>query len=217
MATLIFDYDGTLHDSTHIYLPAFYKVHQQLIADGLIADTKIDETRVKSWIGLSPKQMWSDFMPHWTWQKAKPYSKEIGHQMVCAIKAGKARWYPGVEEALETLKKGGHRLILLSNCSDAYMHAHRQVFPIDVYFESVYCSQNGNTSPKKEVLRKIFPKGIQDLVMIGDRKTDIDAGRAMGALTIGCTYGFGKEKELEESHFSIDSPKECLCIFYHEF
>lgn len=212
MATLVFDYDGTLHDSTFIYLPAFRMVERRLMLEGAVGSQAVEDAKVLSWIGLSPPQMWADFMPGWAWQQAEPYSKEIGAHMIRATKGGKARWYPGVAETLETLKNRGHRLMLLSNCTDAYMGAHRQAFPIDRYFESVHCSQNFQVPSKKEILRELFSQGVQDLVMIGDRQTDMEAGRAMGALTVGCTYGFGREGELKESQRLVDAPVEWLDI-----
>jgi len=36
----------------------------------------------------------------------------------------------------------------------------------------------------------------EDVVMIGDRNTDIDAAHFIGIKSIGVTYGFGSEAEL---------------------
>ena len=38
----------------------------------------------------------------------------------------------------------------------------------------------------------------EEAIMVGDTKTDLDAAKNAGMISIGCLYGFRDKKELEE-------------------
>ncbi|WP_444643122.1 hypothetical protein ACRQU7_01245 [Caproiciproducens sp. R1] len=48
MANLIFDYDGTLHESLYIYAPAFRLGYPHLVRKGLIPDKDFSDTGISS-------------------------------------------------------------------------------------------------------------------------------------------------------------------------
>ena len=53
---------------------------------------------------------------------------------------------------------------------------------------------------KAPLLKACEELGIstEEAVMVGDTKTDLDAAKNAGMLSIGCLYGFRDKKELEE-------------------
>jgi phosphoglycolate phosphatase len=46
-------------------------------------------------------------------------------------------------------------------------------------------------------------QGFDEVVVVGDRVHDIEAGRAVGARTVGCRFGFGGGDELREADWTI--------------
>ena len=54
---LLFDYDGTLHDTAHIYIPAFRLAYRTLVERGLAPSQDFTDEEIKSWLGYSPKEM----------------------------------------------------------------------------------------------------------------------------------------------------------------
>jgi phosphoglycolate phosphatase len=46
--------------------------------------------------------------------------------------------------------------------------------------------------------------------MVGDSINDIAAGRGAGAVTVGCTYGYGRGSELAEADYRIDGFAELM-------
>ena len=108
MANLIFDYDGTLHESLYIYAPAFRLGYAQLVKKGLAPARDFSDTEISRWLGYSSKDMWESFMPELPQSEKDSCSKRIGDEMVRLTLAGKARLYPGTETTLRQLKAAGH-------------------------------------------------------------------------------------------------------------
>ena len=66
---LLFDYDGTLHDTAHIYIPAFRLAYRTLVERGLAPDQDFTDEEIKSWLGYSPKEMWTALLPDQPWSR----------------------------------------------------------------------------------------------------------------------------------------------------
>ena len=49
-------------------------------------------------------------------------------------------------------------------------------------------------------------------VVVGDRGSDIAAGRAAGLRTVGCLYGFGRRADLEEADRVIETIRELPAV-----
>ena len=114
--TVFFDYDGTLHDSMHLYGPAFRRAYAALVTDGWAAPRTFSDEEIASWLGYSPAAMWASFMPELPeaiWQRA---SAAIGEEMRRLLAAGAGRLYPGAKAMLESLREEGCTLVFLSNC-----------------------------------------------------------------------------------------------------
>ena len=61
--TIIFDYDGTIHDTLRIYEPAFRKTYKWLVDQNLAEERIIESSEIASWLGLNSKEMWDEFLP----------------------------------------------------------------------------------------------------------------------------------------------------------
>lgn len=126
--TVFFDYDGTLHDSMHLYGPAFRRAYAALVTDGWAAPRTFSDEEIASWLGYSPAAMWASFMPELPeaiWQRA---SAAIGEEMRRLLAAGAGRLYPGAKAMLESLREEGCTLVFLSNCSGSYRDEHIAAF-----------------------------------------------------------------------------------------
>lgn len=54
MVNLLFDYDGTLHDSLAIYAPAVRAAYDALAARGLAEGEPPGVEAIRRWIGMAP-------------------------------------------------------------------------------------------------------------------------------------------------------------------
>lgn len=208
--TIFFDYDGTLHDSIHIYAPAFRKAFDYLVHHGYTEYRIWEDNEISQWLGYNPTDMWNAFCPRLEDQIKKACSEIISNEMKHQIFSGNAKLYEGSLETLDYLKKKGYHLVFISNCKTYYMEAQSSFFHLSQYFEAMYCSEQFNFMPKYEILKEIKEKFVQNMVIVGDRKQDIEAGSINKITTVGCSYGYAQEEELEEAGFIIDDIKSLV-------
>ena len=74
--TIIFDYDGTIHQTLGIYEPAFRETYQWLTEQKVAEEQKIASSKIAGWLGLNSKEMWDTFMPELD-QKYKDHASKM--------------------------------------------------------------------------------------------------------------------------------------------
>lgn len=210
MINIIFDYDGTLHDSLKIYASAFRKCCKIISEDGFKVKIEFSDDEIKRWIGMDVKTMWNTFMPEIPQEYKDKYSNIIGNEMLALINEGKAVLYSGVKDILHWLKANGYRLIFLSNCKRSYMEAHIRAFKLDSYFDGFYCTEDYGFLPKYQIFKEIKKLYDGDYIIIGDRKSDIEIAEKYLLKSIGCTYGYGSYDELKTADYLAELPEEII-------
>lgn len=113
--------------------------------------------------------------------------------------------YPGMTELMRDLKAAGAHLAIASSKPGVYVEDILVHFGIRQYFEIVVGSELNGTREKKEevleeVMRRLSLVGAQnpdEIVMIGDRKFDVEGARHVGAHSIAVSYGYAPAGELE--------------------
>lgn len=119
--------------------------------------------------------------------------------------------YPGMKELLRDLKEAGIHLAIASSKPTVFVEEILGFFGIRQYFEIVVGSELDGTRDKKEdvvaeVLKRFSQEGAADpscVVMIGDRKFDIEGAKAAGTHHIGVNYGYAAPGELEAAGAEI--------------
>ncbi len=202
--TIYFDYDGTLHNSIHLYAPAFRKAYDFLVKAGAAENKEWTDKEISYWLGYNPSDMWKSFMPSLKDELRQQCSNIIGEEMIKLIEQGKSQLYEGAVEALEYLKRNGYHLIFISNCKAYYKAAHAKYFHLDHYFEELVCSEDYAFVSKDIILAKLKLNYPEKMLIVGDRNQDIEAGKKNNIYTIGCRYGYATEGELEEADLVID-------------
>lgn len=211
--TIFFDYDGTLHNGIKIYAPAFREAYTYLVENDYAAPRDWTDKEISYWLGFSPVEMWNSFMPNIPEETKITCSGMISRAMKALTEGGKAELYSGSIEVLSYLKEKGYHLIFISNCKTYYKEAHNRVFGLDNYFEELIATEDYGFLPKDEILASIKHRYEKDIAIVGDRTQDIEAGKANGILTIGCTYGYGSANELQDADIRISDILELKNIF----
>lgn len=115
--------------------------------------------------------------------------------------------YPGVIEFLKELRRRGYRCAITT--SKMQLQADKvigEIFPeLGEYFERIFARDaEGRLHTKADVINEALGYfGIKDntekVIMIGDRKYDIEGASAFGLRSIGAAYGYGSPEELKKS------------------
>lgn len=208
--TIVFDWDGTLHESMLIYKPAFLKAYEYMVKHKIAKKKIWVDAEIEAFLGKNPKEMWESFTPKLSSSTIEKVSSIISEHMLSLIKKKKARLYDGALDVLKELKQNGFVLVYLSNSKTYYMEAMREAFQLDDYFDFMQCSEMYDYIPKPEILRKIKSVLPQKILMVGDRYLDIDTGVENDAYTIGCLYGYGSIEELNHADKHIKSILELI-------
>ena len=210
MINLIFDYDGTLHNSIKIYAPAFRSAYAYLTEKGLASSKDFSDQEISYWLGFTAEEMWKRFLPNLPEEEKQNCSALIGTEMISLVSKGMAELYPQTEHVLQALKDKGYNLIFLSNCKRAYMEAHIRQFQLDRFFLAFYCSEDFGFIPKHEIFHTIQSDISGDFIIIGDRFQDMDIAKAHNLQSVGCLYGYGTLVELKTATLLIEKLSDIL-------
>ena len=111
-----------------------------------------------------------------------------------------SRLYSGVKGMLIDLKENRRNLIIISKKPEPFVKMLLAKFGIERLFDDLYAISLSQTEfDKVSAINDWIEKKNADRnasVMVGDRKEDIDAGKASGISTIGVAFGYGTEEEL---------------------
>ncbi len=126
------------------------------------------------------------------------------------------RVYPGIEEALGSLRAAGHTLRVATSKPTVFAKRILRHFNLAGHFTSIYGSELGGArSDKASLLRHMLERerfSTAEGIMIGDREHDMRAATAVGMARIGVLWGYGSETELLASGAQVlaRSPQDLL-------
>jgi len=108
--------------------------------------------------------------------------------------------YRGIPELLRQLHDEDYPIYVVTAKPKVYADRIIRHFGLDRCFIDVYGPElDGRFDEKRELVGFILHQrrlGPRRTVMIGDRASDIESGRAYGTRAIGVTYGFGTLEEI---------------------
>lgn len=125
------------------------------------------------------------------------------------------RLYDGLEESLQKLSKSGVTMAVVSAKPEEFVKRIVAHFGLDKYFSLCVGPDmtEGSTSKThliKRALEYFDITDVNDVVMIGDRKYDLDSAEELDIDGIGVAYGYGDTEELEACNpvFIANTPQE---------
>lgn len=125
--------------------------------------------------------------------------------------------FDGIEDMLKKLRENGVSLAIASSKPQMYLDKLLDHLKIADYFNAV-CGETpddkGN-GKKWLILKACEILGVRskdDIIMIGDRRFDIEGAKEAGIKSIGVTFGFGEREELEKAgaDYIADTPDDIL-------
>lgn len=191
---LVFDFDGTIHNTEITYKKAITESLSELNLD-------INDFDFKSFIGMGPKDVWDIILKDDSDKTS--YIKKNGDRIIKYMKES-GELYNGAIETLSYLKDK-YDLFILSKCRRVYMEAAREKFGLDSFFSKYFIGEDYDYLEKYKILRKEIK---EDYIIIGDRREDMEAGLKNNQRAIFAAYGYGSPSEADGVNISISSIKE---------
>jgi phosphoglycolate phosphatase len=201
MRVIFFDLDGTLYQTERIAVPAMQQTFDWLHRENVSSQPTPTPAEIKSMFGLTGREFWLRLLPDADADVRQLADEQLLKYELALIKQGKGRFYPGVVKGLQRLKAAGWQLCIVSNGLSDYIHGVLDSAELRTLFMEIYALGDQPGVSKTEAVRQCIEQyAIQQGVMVGDRASDVVAGRANQLLTLGCRYdsfpAFADEGEL---------------------
>lgn len=190
---ILFDLDGTLTDS----MPGITRAVQYALRRYGIEESNPDV--LKPFVG---PPLTDSFMEYYG------FSEKDAHDAVYVYREyyNERGWaenepYQGVKEMLEALQDDKRTLYVATSKPEKMAKRVLEHFDLLSYFEFAGgAGEDGTRVRKDEVIRYVMERcGLKEkdsVIMIGDRKHDIEGAHRVGILAVGALYGYGGREEL---------------------
>lgn len=190
---ILFDVDGTLCNPGRSMLEsAKYALNQ-------LGINETDETNLNRLIGPPLEHAFRDcygFDEETTNNAVRLFREKMQKDGTTLYDA-----YPGIRELLSELKNAGKTLAVVTSKIDHIATDVLNGTSLLQYFEVMSAQQPDIVVDKEIILSKALDDlGVEansEVVMIGDRKHDIEAANAHGVDSIGVLWGYGSSDELK--------------------
>jgi phosphoglycolate phosphatase len=122
--------------------------------------------------------------------------------------------YPGIPEALQSLRDRGARLFLATSKPEVYARRILDHFNLSRHFVDIYGSElDGRLTDKVELIAHALKASGVDrrlTTMVGDRMHDALGARSNGVGIVGVLWGYGSREELSGAGVErfLDKPQE---------
>ncbi|MHB8481624.1 MAG: HAD family hydrolase [Nitrospiria bacterium] len=204
------DLDGTLEDSRRDMVASVHRVRARFALSKRVDD------EIAPWVNQGMETLYRNCFDDYLKKEIEPallnevqraYEEDYLAHVAC-----ETRLYPEIAETLEDLSKLA-LLVVVTNKPEKVSRSLLQALAIDRYMSSVVGGDTcGEIKPSPVLLRAAaklcgFDPASGRSFMIGDTGGDIKMGRAYGATTIWCAWGYSKQPG-EEPDFIARTPKD---------
>ncbi len=212
---ILFDMDGTVLDTLRDIKES---VNQAMIQFGL--EPK-DDHAVKLAVGNGAFQLIETLTPN-TWSQEQ--KKAVFDVYQAYYERHSNRYtapYNGILNLLKQLKKDGYRLGVVSNKFEFLVEKLNQEMFLGLFDVSIGEREGIPIKPAPDMIFKALKRldlTHHEVIYLGDTKTDMLAAANAGIKSVGVTWGFRDQRELEAhgAHHIINEPMELLTLLKGE-
>lgn len=207
---VLFDMDGTLFKTEKILVSVLDKTFDYLREKGQWEGEPPFE-ECKKLLGSTLEELWCSLLPDKTEDIRKEADRVFLQNMVQEIGFGKGELYPRVLEVLKEINSMKIPIFIASNGLEGYIDSINKYYGLHEFITDFYSSGRFKCSSKVELVERLLEDyKIKNAVMVGDRKSDIEAANKNNLVSIGCNFGFANSDELKEATYHINGFDEII-------
>ena len=129
--------------------------------------------------------------------------------------------YPGIAKLLQALHGAGAYVAIASAKPQFMLERLAAYYNIDAHLDAIVgVGLNRHSADKRDLILRALPEGMDPAhaCMVGDRRFDIEAARALGLGAIGANYGYALPGELIEAgaHAVFDRVEDLIAYLTGE-
>lgn len=211
MATIIFDFDGTIADTFPVVLDIFHKVSRRKTplteAEAhIVRKVALRQIKGRTAILHHANQI------HIAWWRI-PFLF-LACQFLLKTRMRDVQAYPGIHHVIKSLHKEGHTLLILSSNTTHNIEVFLKKEHLYSYFSTIYGGiRSGKKAQALTILQKrhILPSKSW---LIGDEGRDITAANVAKLKSIAVTWGYNDPDQLkaEKPNKVISKPEQIVEI-----
>lgn len=201
---IAFDIDGVIYSAEDFIADAYKKAIEESSLNLPIPST----AQIMKHIGKPIREIFSGLFPGITEQQMIEFRKWTRKNVVQMVRENRGIIYDGIPEIINKLSKN-FTLAACSNGGPGYIDAILKTYGLSKYFMPVLTLESETVSNKIELLKSYISKNGSDSskwVMIGDRKSDLDAAFYNNCKFIGCAWGHAHLEELNGADKIVSEP-----------
>lgn len=182
---IIFDWDGTISDSTAKIISCM----QHAATDSGI--DVLDDATIKNVIGLGLPEAIATLYPELGSRQREALRQHYAEHFVRSDVTPSA-FFPGVLDTLEQLRAEGHTLTVATGKSRKGLDRVLQNLAMDGFFHASRCADETASKPNPRMLSELitqFSVPVEQAVMVGDTEYDMAMAHALGMGKIAVSYG----------------------------
>ena len=209
---VIFDFDGTLGDTRQTIVTTM-----QMTIEALALPERSDSD-CASTIGLPLAECFSNLFPELPTETIRQCADTYRTIFSGNVMAFKPNAFPGIVDALASLKRQGCIITIASSRShDSLVELIHNLGLSDYVSLLIGADDVIHAKPHPEPVLKTlsaFSVEASNAIVVGDMTVDISMGVHAGTRTCGVTWGNGKRSDLEKAgaDFIIDNMKDLIAI-----
>ncbi|MGK0500867.1 MAG: phosphoglycolate phosphatase [Oceanicoccus sp.] len=182
---VIFDWDGTLMDSTDKIAQCLLAAINQLN----LAERSVEQA--KSIIGLGLPEACLSLYPDIGAPMMAKLQQAYSEHFIRADKIP-CSFYPRVEEVMAELKGQGHQLAVATGKSRRGLNRVMGSLALQDFFDGSRCADETASKPDPLMINELLVElgyGANQAVMVGDTSFDLEMAANAGVASIGVSYG----------------------------